>query len=99
MKTTLSWTTPGSASPKSTGVPAWQFFNKPVGGGKIAVLLMNHAATSATLTLPLAQVPGLGSSKASARDIWAHADLGTITNSYTVTLNSHASAFLVLTPQ
>ena len=28
--------------PHTSQVPSWQFFYKPIGGGKIAVLLMNH---------------------------------------------------------
>ncbi len=81
-------------------VGAWQFWYKPVGGGKVAVLMMNHAATPATLSLPLATVPGVGSSTSFAvRDIWAQKDLGVMSNNYTVTLNTHDAAFLMITPQ
>ena len=55
----------------TAGVGAWQFWNKPVGGGKIAVFMMNHAATSATLTLALSSVPGITGSSWAVRDIWA----------------------------
>lgn len=78
--------------------PTWQFWNKPVGGGKVAVLLMNHATTTQTLSLDLTTVPGLNSQSATGRDIWARADIPTITNYYNVTLASHDSAFVVLTP-
>ena len=81
---------------KSGAVPAWQYWNKPVGGGNVAVLMMNHASSSATLTLPLAQVPDLNSANAKVRDIWAQKDLGTFQAQYTVTLASHHSAFLML---
>ena len=82
-------------------VGAWQYWNKPVGGGKIAVLLMNHASTSATLTLTFNTVPGIpaGTTNVAVRDIWAQQDVGVKANSYTVTLNSHDAAFLMLTPQ
>lgn len=79
-------------------LPAWQYFAKRVEGPKIestlgrasdsdvvtrvAVLMMNHASTKATLTLPLSKVPGLRCGKNGAgvveccvRDIWARKDL------------------------
>jgi len=82
-------------------VSAWQYWYKPVGGGKIAVLLMNHATTSASLTLTFSTVPGIpaGTTTVAVRDIWAQQDVGVKTTSYSVTLNSHDSAFLMLTPQ
>jgi alpha-galactosidase len=80
-------------------VPAWQFWNKPVGGGKVAVLLMNHAATTATLSLPLAQVPNIAGSSWMVRDVWARKDIGVQSGTYNVTLNSHDAAFIMLTPQ
>jgi hypothetical protein len=42
-------------------VPAWQMFYKPIGAGQVAVFIMNHAATTASLTLPFSAVPGLSS--------------------------------------
>jgi alpha-galactosidase len=76
----------------------FQFWNKPVGGGKVAVLLMNHAATSATLTLSLASVPGITGSSWLVRDIWARKDVGAASGSFTVPqVASHDSAFLMLT--
>ena len=83
---------------KSGAVPAWQFWNKPVGGGQVAVFMMNHASSQATLTLPFASVPGLATGSVKVRDIWAQADINTFTTSYTVTLQSHDAAFLMLTP-
>jgi len=82
-------------------VGAWQYWYKPVGGGKIAVLLMNHATTSASLTLTFNTVPGIpaGTTNVAVRDIWTQQDVGVKNTSYTVTLNSHDSAFLMLTPQ
>ena len=47
----------GAAAP----VPAWQAFNKPISATEIAVFVMNHAATSATITVPFSSVPGRAS--------------------------------------
>ena len=80
-------------------IPAWQFFNKPIGGGQVAVFLMNHDSQSASLTLPFASVPGLSSTTVDAYDVWAQKDLGTVSTSWTVTLRSHQSAFVILTPK
>ena len=80
-------------------VPAWQFFNKPIGGGQIAVFLMNHDSNAATLNLPFASVPNLTSTTVDAYDVWAQKDLGTVSTSWSVNLRSHQSAFLILTPK
>ena len=55
----------------SQGLSAWQYWYKPVGGGRTAVLMMNHAASSATLTLALSSVPGINGTSWAVRDIWA----------------------------
>jgi alpha-galactosidase len=91
----------GKATGVAGGVGAWQFWNKPVNSKQIAVLLMNHAATSANLTLPFSSVPGMpaGTSNVAVRDVWARKDINTFSGSYSVTLDSHDSAFLMLTPQ
>jgi hypothetical protein len=80
-------------------VPAWQAFNKPLGGGEIAVFVMNHASTSASITIPFSEVPGLTSTNVNAYDVWAQKALGPVSTSWTVTLRSHQSAFVTLTPQ
>ena len=82
----------------STAVPAWQAFNKPIGGGEIAVFVMNHAATTATITIPFSAVPGLTSMNVNAYDVWAQKSIGAVSTSWTVTLRTHQSAFVILTP-
>jgi len=80
--------------------PSWQYFYKPLGPSKVAVLLMNHAASAQTLTLELADVPGLdlGSCNcASARDVWAQEDLDVAKGTFMAKdVASHDSVFLVL---
>jgi len=84
----------------TVAAPAWQAFNKPVSATAMAVLLMNHAAAPASLTLTFSQVPGLAAAASyKLRDLHNHADLGTFTGSWTAAnLASHDSAFLMVTP-
>ena len=78
---------------------AAQYFYKPMTmGGKTAVLAMNSAAASATLKIDFSKVPGLKGTKFKVRDVWAHKDLGTMTGSWSGSVVSHDSAFLILTP-
>jgi len=81
-------------------VPAWQFWYKPVDAATTAVMLMNHAATTAAFTVAFADVPGLSATTAyKLRDAYAHADLGTFTGTYTPPPTaSHDSVFLIITP-
>ncbi len=77
----------------------FQFWNKPVGGGKVAVFMMNHQNAPATLSVSLASVPGVTGTSFLVRDIWARKDVGTMSGNYTVTLNAHDAAFIMVTPQ
>ena len=81
-------------------VPAWQYFSKAIDGKSVAVLLMNHAATSVNFVLNFADVPGLdGTSSYKLRDINAHADLGAFSGSYTINgVASHDAPFMLITP-
>ena len=117
-------------------MPAFQYFYKPIGDDKVAVLLMNVARSSEVLTASFAKIPSLscthcrcaaavpalrqrnvrGSRFAqpmqhagqlclvgvlvlrSVRDIWNHKDLGIFTDSWGASVDSHDSAFLVISP-
>jgi len=81
-------------------VPSWQFFRKPLGGGRVAVLMLNHGPKAQTLTLRFADVPGLGcKARCLVRDIWERKDLGTFENTFIgKDVASHDSIFLVLGP-
>lgn len=76
--------------------PAWQLLQKPIGGGRVAVLLMNSADSTADVTVNFADVPGVTCTSCKVRDIWAHKDLGTADSKYTVSVASHDAAFLVI---
>jgi len=75
-------THPAGIEDSPVEVAAWQYLYKPVeqAGARIAVLLMNHAAHAADLSLAFADVPGLACAaartKCAVRDVWRRADLG-----------------------
>jgi len=81
----------------SFSVASWQYFYKPVGGNKIAVLLMNHDSTPNNLVFNFADLPGVPCTTCSLRDIYARKDLGRFTGTYTASqVGPHDVAFLML---
>mmetsp|Transcript_48854 Transcript_48854/g.129481 ORF Transcript_48854/g.129481 Transcript_48854/m.129481 type:complete len:434 (-) Transcript_48854:71-1372(-) len=79
-------------------VPVWQYFSKPLGGGAVAVFMMNHASEEVQLSLDFAAVPGNQcGSGCTVRDVWAHEDLGTMT-SISAQLAAHDSFFFIVKP-
>jgi len=90
----------GVAKGKETPLPSWHFFYKPLGSGRVAVLLMSHTEAEQSLTVHFADVPGLPCSRCSVRDVWLHEDAGVQLDRYTVKgLTGHDSAFLILSPE
>ncbi len=76
------------------------FFFKPMSfdGHKFAILLINVANSAADLTFNFADVPGLVGARCAIRDIWARADIGSATASYTAAgVVAHDAAFLMIT--
>mmetsp|Transcript_2696 Transcript_2696/g.4600 ORF Transcript_2696/g.4600 Transcript_2696/m.4600 type:complete len:432 (-) Transcript_2696:53-1348(-) len=79
--------------------PTWQFFYKPVGGGQIAVLLMNHDEKATDLVLSFSDVPGLACHKCKVRCLYMHTDLGDHDGNFTAqAVPSHDSRMFMLTP-
>lgn len=76
----------------------WQQLYKPVGGGKIAVLVMNSAAATQSIDVDFSKVPGLGCTSCNVRDLWAQKDLGSFKSTYSASVDSHDAAFLVISP-
>ncbi len=82
-------------------VPVSQSSNQQVwhtnnGDGSYTVALFNLGGSTATVT---ANWSSLGfSGAATVRDLWSHTDLGTSTNSFSATLNAHASRLLKVVP-
>lgn len=84
-------------------IPVYQYLSKPIGGGKVAVLLMNSDETENTLTANFSDIPGLDDDcqpndcEYVVRDIWNHATLGSFHQTWSVSVESHDAAFVVLT--
>ena len=81
----------------NAAIPVSQSSNQQVwyannGDGSYTVALFNLGSSTATVT---ANWSSLGfSGAASVRDLWSHSDLGTFNNSFSATLNGHASRLL-----
>ena len=65
-----------------------QVISKSLQGGSRAVVLFNSSASSADITANWNDI-GLSGTK-SVRDLWAHADLGNFTGSYTANVAPHS---------
>ena len=100
----VTWPYCGEQFKDGCSAPAWEVYAKPLPGGAAAVLVLNHAAggAAANVTVPLAAVPGLapcGAGGCRARDVYAHADAGSVTGSLAVlNLPAHDSYCVVLRP-
>jgi len=78
------------------------FYFKNLGDDGIAILLINNAEKSASISLDLKTVPGVScSSSCALRDIYEHKDLGNFDladkSVFTQQVESHDSLFLVIT--
>ncbi|HEX6905618.1 MAG TPA: glycoside hydrolase family 27 protein [Terriglobales bacterium] len=65
---------------------------KPLSDGSYAVGLFNRSESPAPITLELKDIGRSGSLQ--IRDLWAHRDLGSFKDSYTVTVAKHGAAML-----
>ena len=68
---------------------------KPLGtsGTVKAVALMNRNSSATDITVNWSQI-GIAAGTATVRDLWARADRGSYTNSYTVSVPAHGTAML-----
>ena len=73
------------------GLQVWS--KKLSGSGARAVVLFNRSAASASITASWRDL-GLTSANASVRDLWARADRGSFSNSYTISVPSHGVVML-----
>ena len=79
------------ASDNGSGLQVWY---KPVrNSGVRAVGLLNRSEVAANMTVDFAQI-GLAPGSATVRDVWARANRGTFTTSYSVTVPAHGLALL-----
>jgi hypothetical protein len=78
--------------------PSSQVWRKPVAAdGSTAVLVINGALIAQTVNVTLADL-NISSATASARDLWARADLPVVAGAFSVLVAPHDSAMLLLKP-
>jgi len=77
-----------------------QIWAGPLSNGDVGLILFNRGASAQNITVTWTEHLGMQpDTTMSIRDLWAHKDLGTFTNTYSAVVNSHASQTLRLTPQ
>ncbi len=82
------------AEQPSAGLQVWA---KPLKDGARAVALLNRTGAEAEMSVEWKAI-GLAPGRAAVRDLWAHADRGTIAGGYTTRVPSHAVVMLKVTP-
>ena len=82
----------------SATVPSYQYLSKPLGLGKVAVLLVNSSSEATQLTAKFADIPGLSCDNGycSVKNIWTHSDEGVFQESWTPTVGGHDAAFIIV---
>lgn len=89
----------GTVTAHEGATPSWQMFYKPVGGGKIAVLLLNHDSKATDFTLKFSDIPGIQCTKCTVRCLYAHKDLGSFDGSHdSPAVASHDSRMYMIAP-
>jgi hypothetical protein len=78
---------------QASGQQVW-FANN--GDGSFTVALFNLGSSSANVTANWSNLGFSGS--ATVRDLWSHTDLGSFSNGFSATLNTHASRLLKVVP-
>jgi len=77
-----------------------QIWAGPLASGDVGVILFNRGDSAQNITVTWTAHLGMQpDTTVSIRDLWAHRDLGTFTNSYSAVVVSHGSQTLRLTPQ
>ena len=74
-----------------------QVWVKPLADGSRAVLLLNRASVSSTITADWGRV-GLPTRRARVRDLWAHTDSAVVERRFTATVPSHGVVMLRVWP-
>mmetsp|Transcript_9845 Transcript_9845/g.20892 ORF Transcript_9845/g.20892 Transcript_9845/m.20892 type:complete len:476 (-) Transcript_9845:1269-2696(-) len=82
-------------------VPSYRYLSKPLGGGKVAVLLMNCSREATKLTAKFSDVAGLSCNDDTAcrckvRNIWTHKDEGSYDGSWSTIVAGHDAAFIIV---
>jgi alpha-galactosidase len=80
----------------SSGPPDRQVWSKPLRDGSRAVVLLNRATSSDSISLSFRRA-GIHTDSASVRDLWRHANLGRFRGGFTAVVPGHAALMLRVT--
>jgi alpha-galactosidase len=80
----------------SSGPPERQVWSKPLRDGSRAVVLLNRASSSDSISLSFRRA-GIHTDSASVRDLWRHANLGRFRGGFTAVVPGHAALMLRVT--
>jgi len=75
-----------------------EIWSKQMHDGSRAVILLNRGSSSADIALNWTDIGYPETLSASVRDLWAHADLGKKTGSYSASVPSHGVVMLLVKP-
>jgi len=75
-----------------------QVWAGPLSDGSIGVILFNRQSSRTNITAVWSDIGISGGSAAAVRDLWAHADIGLYTDSFTAAVATHSSITLKITP-
>ena len=79
-------------------MPLWTAWAKPLGGGSVAVIVLNSSPDFVSIEVPLASL-GLSSETVSTIDVWTGEPAGNFTSYWSIVdLPSHGSQFVVMVP-
>jgi len=76
-----------------------QVWARPLANGSEAVILFNDGEATTSISAKFEYWGWAKGTKASIRDLWAHKDVGSFTDEYTVLVDPHAVVFIILTKQ
>jgi hypothetical protein len=85
--TNMAKSSSDNISVSSYQVPSYQYFSKTLGGGDVAVLLINSASAVQTLQAIFDDIQQLQCNVCHVRDIWNHKDLGVFSSSWSVAVD------------
>ena len=86
----------GSIDTGTAVVPSYQYLSKPLGNGRVAVLLLNSLPEATELTAGFSDVPGVSCNPCKVRNIWDHQDEGEFDHSWSTIVESRDAAFIVV---
>ena len=85
----------GNRVARTASTDVWR---KPLGGGAVAVALLNRGNQETTITANWKELGLKAETTMAVRDLWAHHDLGTFTTNFVGTVPAHTTLLLRLMP-